>query len=263
MAAHPQQHQSGPAILDRRTLDRDHRHLAKILRPGLSVLDVGCGTGAITAGIAKAVGPDGSVIGLDRDAGLLEIARRQHCDLSNLRFDSGDAVTMNFDAQFDIVTSARTLQWIAEPDLAVAQMKKASRPSGLIVVLDYNHAHNKWEPEPPAEFMRFYQAFLNWRKSNGWDNRMADRLPDLFRSAGLLNLQSHNQDELTERGDADFNERTALWGDVIVTLGERLTVAGFLTPGQVSDANECYVPWARTKLRRQLLELRAVTGQLP
>ena len=59
-----QSHRSDPRILNRRTLRRDHRHLRKLLRPGMDILDVGCGTGAITADIAKAVDPDGMVLGI-------------------------------------------------------------------------------------------------------------------------------------------------------------------------------------------------------
>ena len=44
-----QHHQSDPRVLSRRSLEQDHRVLAKLLQPGLAVLDVGCGTGAITA----------------------------------------------------------------------------------------------------------------------------------------------------------------------------------------------------------------------
>jgi ubiquinone/menaquinone biosynthesis C-methylase UbiE len=69
-----QQHQSDPRILNRRSLQKDHRHLAQLLRPGLSVLDVGFGTGAITVGIAEAVAPGGFVIGVDRDPDFLETA---------------------------------------------------------------------------------------------------------------------------------------------------------------------------------------------
>src|SRR3954469_23904612 len=99
-----QTHQSDPRILSRRTLQRDHRYLAGLLHPGLSVLDVGCGTGAITAGIAKAVEPNGHALGVDRDEGLLEIARKEYMAFSNLQFQSGDATHLNFRAQFDIVT---------------------------------------------------------------------------------------------------------------------------------------------------------------
>lgn len=61
-----------------------------VLARGMSVLDVGCGTGAITKGIAEAVGPNGTVVGVDRDQGLIARARA-HCHLlSNLRFEEGE-----------------------------------------------------------------------------------------------------------------------------------------------------------------------------
>ena len=133
-----QSHRSDPRILGRRTLERDHRCLAELLRPGLSVLDVGCGTGAITAGIAKAVGPHGQVVGIDRDSVLLERARREHASAANLRFERGDATALTCSTQFDVVSSARTLQWISDPALAVRNMKGALRHAGKLVVLDYN-----------------------------------------------------------------------------------------------------------------------------
>ncbi len=146
-----------------------------MLQPGMSVLDVGCGTGAITSGIAKAVGPDGRAVGLDRDAGLVELARNAHAGIANLTFEPGDATNLRFNAEFDIVTGARILQWIAAPEQAVQSMKRATKPGGVVVVLDYNHMHNAWEPEPPREFRRFYEAFLaRWRQANDWDStRMA------------------------------------------------------------------------------------------
>ena len=68
-----QSHRSDPRILNRRTLQRDHPYLARVLRTGMEILDVGCGTGAITADIAKAVGPDGMALGIDRDDASLVV----------------------------------------------------------------------------------------------------------------------------------------------------------------------------------------------
>src|SRR5581483_10387464 len=167
-----QSHRSDPRMLGRRTLQRGDQGLAGLLHPGLSVLDIGCGTGAITAGIAEAVGPSGRVIGIDRDAQLLEIARNEHRTLANLEFELGDAQALRFHAEFDIVTAARTLQWIAQPAQAIANLKRAAKPSGLVTVLDYNHTRNDWDPDPPREFRQFYAAFLAWRQANGWDNAM-------------------------------------------------------------------------------------------
>jgi ubiquinone/menaquinone biosynthesis C-methylase UbiE len=262
MDCHSQSHQSDPRILGRRTLQRDHRHLAGLLHPGLSVLDVGCGTGAITAGIAEAVGPRGSAIGVDRDAGLLELARRSHAGLPNLHFEEGDATTLIFRDRFDIVTAARTLQWIAHPGQAVLSMKQAARPSGLLVVLDYNHALNEWAPDPPAAFQTFYRAFLAWREAHGWDNQMANRLPELFRSAGLLDVESHLQDEVAERGQPEFDEHAELWSRVIENVGGQIVREQFLSAVQLQEAGESYRAWAQSQLIAQTLAMRTVAGRV-
>jgi ubiquinone/menaquinone biosynthesis C-methylase UbiE len=52
-------------ILDQRTLEAAYRPLAALITPGMAVLDVGCGTGAITVGMAARAGGTGTVIGID------------------------------------------------------------------------------------------------------------------------------------------------------------------------------------------------------
>ncbi len=237
--------------------------LAGLLRPGLSVLDVGCGTGAITSGLAKLVGRHGSVVGVDRDESHLRIARHDHASLTNLSFVHGDAKGLSYRAAFDIVTAARTLQWITDPGEAILNMKLAAKPGGLLVVLDYNHLRNQWHPDPPPAFIHFYRAFLAWRHANDWDNEMADRLPALFRDAGLTDVESHAQDEVVERGDIDFGPRSALWDEVIGNVGEQVAAAGYCTMAQLKDARECYRPWVETELSRQTLAMRTVTGRVP
>ena len=226
------------------------------------MLDVGCGTGAITAGVATAVGPHGHVVGIDRDEVLLELARTEHAMIPNLAFEHGDVTTLTFNAQCDIVTAARTLQWVAEPALAISKMEQAAKPSGLLVVLDYNHTSHEWD-NPPGEFRLFYNAFLAWRDTNRWDNAMADHLPDLFRSAGLLEVKGHMQDEVVEQGAPDFAERTTLWSEVIESLGRQLVTAGFCAERRLEEARECYYSWAKTALMKQTLAMRAVTGRVP
>jgi SAM-dependent methyltransferase len=258
-----QSHRSDPRVLARRTLSQDHRCLAELLRPGSSVLDVGCGTGSISAGIATAVGKFGRVVGIDRDPGLLAIARDKYARVKNLQFELGDAMTISQTAEYDFVTSARTLQWISDPSLAIQNMARALKPSGILVVLDYNHVSNRWEAEPPKEFEIFYDAFLAWRSSNGWDNQIADHLPALFESAGLLDVRTEAQDEVTERGSPDFTQRAALWSEVIDRVGEQLSAAGFCTKAQVEDARTSYATWAGKVMISQTLALKAVVGVAP
>lgn len=190
-------------------------------------------------------------------------ASRHVRGVANLQFQCGDAAALPFRAEFDIVTAARTLQWIANSALAIAQMKQAAKPGGLLVVLDYNHAANKWVPEPPPQFQRFYTAFLAWRQANGWDNEIADHLPGVFRSAGLIDVKSRSQDEITERGDADFAERAGLWSEVIESLGGQLAAAGFCTASRLKESQKFYDAWAQTALMKQSLAMRTVTGVVP
>ena len=165
--------------------------------------------------------------------------------------------SITFREQFDIVTAARTLQWIADPALAISKMKQAAKPSGILIVLDFNHTRNAWQPDPPGKFKVFYNAFLAWRQANGWDNEMADHLPDLFRSAGLAEVTSSAQDEVTGRGGP------ALWSEVIETVGGPIAAGGFCTERDLAEARECYDLWAKTALVKQTLSMRAVTGIVP
>ena len=257
-----QSHRSDPRVLNRRTLQRDHRRLAALLRPGMSVLDVGCGTGAITADIARMVGPEGHVLGLDRDESLLALAREDHGGIPNLSFVHGDVLSLDLQERFDVVNASRVLQWVSRPDAAIARLRKSGVSGGRIVVLDYNHEGNSWEPDPPGEFMRFYRAFLEWRRVNGWNNRMADCLPDLLHSEGIQNVLVHVDDEITRRSDPDFLAVSAIWIHVVETIGPKLVAEGFLVDRERVKAEAVYRCWAQSTLQKQVLQMRTVEGTI-
>lgn len=255
-----QTHQSDARVLNRRTLARDHRVLAALLKPRQCVLDAGCGAGSITRGMAEAVGPSGYVLGLDRDAKLLELARAANGDLPQLELREADLIDFHMERQFDIVSAARVLQWIGQPELAISCMKRALRPGGLIALLDYNHAENRWSPEPPVAVRRFYQAFLDWRAAHGWDNMMATNLPRLLELAGFSQIEVHEQNEVAERGEPDFDLRSLIWMEVAESLGPQLVAEAFLSDEELSAARESYAAWRASKLTIQTLRLRAAVG---
>jgi hypothetical protein len=140
-------------------------------------------------------------------------------------------------------------------------MKDVMAPGGLLVVLDYNHEDNAWEPEPPGAFRCFYAAFLEWRRANGWNNRMADRLSELFRSQGLTEIVEHVDDEVARRGDPDFDAAAGIWTRVVESLGPALVTAGFLTAGECAEAEAVYREWVRDRLQTQVLRLKTVQGR--
>lgn len=247
-------------ILDGRALETAHRHLAATLRPGHTVLDAGCGTGAITRHIAEKVAPWGFVVGMDSNAPLIQQARQKHQNIPNLRFAVADIYHLPCAGVFDIVTAARVLQWLAEPRHALQAMREAARPGGRVVVLDYNHEKVQWVPDPPASFQQFYGAFLRWRSEAGMDNAMADRLTPMFRSVGLADIQETPQHEVTTRHDPDFAARAGIWADVAATRGFQMVADGLITETQRATAEAEYWTWARTEAESQTLYLLAVEG---
>ena len=248
------------AILDTRSLVTDHRRLAALLRPGLAVLDVGCGTGAITRGIAEAVGRAGRAVGVDVNRSMIEKARAAHRAVPGLSFDVADVYALPFSGAFDIVAAARVLQWLADPAAAVRAMTTAVKPGGRVVVLDYNHEKTAWTPEPPASMRRFHAAFLRWRAAAGMDNAIADHLTDLLAGAGLTEITTIAQHEIAQRADPDFETRAGIWAAVAATRGHQMVADGAISEGERRAAEADYRAWLRDAAQSHVQYLLAVEG---
>ena len=251
--------ESTSAILDTRSLATDHRRLAALLSPGLAVLDVGCGTGAITRGIAEAVGPHGRAVGVDVNAGMIEKARAAHRGVPALSFAVADVHALPAGG-FDIVTAARVLQWLAEPAAALRRMAEAAKPGGRVVVLDFNHEKAVWKPEPPESMRRFYLAFLRWRATAGMDNGIADHLPEMFARVGLHEIVTTEQHETTRRADGDFETRAGIWASVAATRGHQMVADGAVSESERRSAEVDYRAWLRAGAESHTMYLRAVEG---
>ena len=251
------------AILNTRSLQTSNRRLAEMLRPGLSVLDVGCGTGAITRGMAEAVLPNGRAVGIDANVRLIEEARRAHGDIPGLSFDVGDIYRLPYHNSFDVVTAARVLQWLAKPLEALRTMAAAVKPGGAILVLDYNHEKIHWQPPPPQSMETFYSGFLRWRAESGMDNAIADHVAAMFTTIGLMGIVETPQHEVTRRGDPDFETRLGIWAEVAASRGHQMVVDGMLTEAQRVAAEAEYRAWIRHKAECQILYLIAVEGVRP
>lgn len=250
-------------ILNTRSLRSSYRRLAEILQPGLTVLDVGCGTGAITKGIAEAIAPDGHAVGIDVNSRLIEEARRTHGDVPGLSFEVCDVYRLPYRERFDMVTAARCLQWLAHPREALRSMVAALKPGGRVAVLDYNHEKIVWQPLPPQSMQTFYNAFLRWRAEAGMDNAIADHLPDMFATVRLVDILETPQQEVACRGDADFETRVNLWADVAASRGSQMVADGFISEAQRAAAEAEYRAWVQDAAESQTLYLICVEGTRP
>ncbi len=105
------------------------------LAAGGSAVDVACGSGKLTAELAKLAGSSGRVVGIDFSPQMLEVARREH---PGLEFLEGDALNLPFDdASFDASTIAFGLRNLADPVRGLREMLRIIKPSGRAVVLEF------------------------------------------------------------------------------------------------------------------------------
>ncbi|GAB2574395.1 methyltransferase domain-containing protein [Spirosoma areae] len=233
-------------ILERRTVENANRNLLKYLRPGLTVLDVGCGSGAITRSIAEKTGPAGRVLGIDTGEKLIEQARQNAGNMPGLAFQQADVYSFDTTEQFDLVTCARTLQWLARPEAALLNMKRFVKPGGQLAILDFNHEKISWTPAPPAAMRTFYDAFLRWRQDAGFDNAIADHVSRQLRGLGFEDIHEEPQHELSQRSSPDFAVTSRLWAEVAELRGPQLVQSGYITEAQRLQAITGYDNWIAT-----------------
>lgn len=103
------------------------------LRPGLTVLDLGCGPGADLEAMAGAVGVSGRVVGVDIDAKMVEAASTRVDDHPHVEVRLGDGHALPFeDGAFDRARMDRALQHVAEPATVLSELLRVLKPGGLL-----------------------------------------------------------------------------------------------------------------------------------
>jgi ubiquinone/menaquinone biosynthesis C-methylase UbiE len=111
------------------------------VQPGQRLLDAGCGDGDATLQAARLVGPCGLALGVDKSAPMVERARRRagEAGLANVGFLHADARTHRFaPLRFDVILNRLALPLPAGDDVGVANLARALRPGGRLVVVSFD-----------------------------------------------------------------------------------------------------------------------------
>lgn len=184
------------------------RWVAKYIEPhlynGSTVLDVGCGSGAIDATIARR-NTHIDVIGIDRCPSEIDAARRALCECSNAAARIGDANGLPYaDRTFNLVFRRLMLEYVPLTKLAVVEMVRVCKTGGQVVLQDLDSQFVWYEPYD-KELESDMIAVMPALAQIGFDPFVGRKLYHLANSAGLVDIQveaeshglytgSHNDD---------------------------------------------------------------------
>ena len=204
--------------------------LGELIRPGASVVDVGCGIGTVVAWLCGAVGPAGSVVGLDISADQLAVASASAAErgLANVRFVEADAYATGLPrASFDLVCCWSLLSHLEDPAAAVREMAALVRPGGVLLCEDIDMATIHADPASDA-LRRVVDLFFALGRAHHCDYRVGSRLADLQAAAGLARPMVRSDQPVLRTG-----EGKRYWEYTFVEVAPAMITADVTTPTEV------------------------------
>jgi SAM-dependent methyltransferase len=172
------------------------------LRAGTSAIDVGCGALGILHVLAAPAGPCGRVVGLDREARILELARtlaqRRGLTVELVEADARQSGLK--DGSFDLVHARTLLLNVGDPKTVVGEMIRLAKPGGVVAVQEPDSAGWVCDPPHPAwEALR--SAVTGAYRAAGKDFDIGRRAARLLRDCGLQDVQLRVTARVTRPGD--------------------------------------------------------------
>jgi SAM-dependent methyltransferase len=229
-------------VHEARTAQREAAFFLPRLRPGMRVLDAGCGPGTITVGLARAVAP-AEVVGIDAEPGVLAGARELATvqGVGNVTFRPADVYALPFpDGHFDAVFAHTLLEHLQRPEAALRELCRVLRPGGargagperrsrggtgapggVLGVRDCDWGSAVFWP-PDDAVGRGAALYARVWAHNGGQPDCGRRLPALLREAGLTRVET----SASFRWDGSL-ESSRSFGTL---LAERLRLPNFRGP---------------------------------
>lgn len=224
-----------------RTADNSAAYLLPHLSAGMHVLDVGCGPGTLTADLASRVA---QVTAVENTAAVLDLARAEMANRTNVSYVVTDAHRLDFaDDTFDVVHAHQVLQHLADPVLALREMRRVCKPGGVVAVRDSDYLGFVWYPENAHfdEWMRLYQEAAT---ANGGEPQAGRRLLAWAREAGFDDVTASSSTWCFASPD-DRQYWGGMWADRIVqsALATQLLDAGMATRSALQNISDAFRDW--------------------
>jgi SAM-dependent methyltransferase len=203
------------------------------VKPGEHVIDLGCGPGGVLHLLGKRVGPNGRVLGIERSAHFVGLARRFVADhaLPQVEVREGDAYATGLPrASFDGAHMRLVLVNVPEPQRIVREMVSLVRPGGWIASFEADFIGHVCDPPLPA-WTRLLDAYTAYSEAQGIDLFIGRRIPRLFHDAGVEDIRTDAVIHVYPPG----HDRRPILRDFINNVRDKLIGGGFIGGVELED----------------------------
>jgi SAM-dependent methyltransferase len=203
------------------------------LRPGHSVIDLGCGPRGILDMLAERVAPAGRVVGLDADPAHTAMAAGFAAGrgLSGVEIMTADAASTGLaTGSFDLVHARTLLVNVPEPADVAAEMIRLARPGGQVACMEPDTEHARCYPPHPA-FDRLCEIFTVAFRRNGADPWIGRRVPALLRQAGLDDVKVEARVQMYPPG----NSRRTIRADLVRSMRPQVLEMGLASAAELDE----------------------------
>jgi 2-polyprenyl-3-methyl-5-hydroxy-6-metoxy-1,4-benzoquinol methylase len=228
-----------------RTAENSAGYLLPALRPGLDVLDVGCGPGTITVDLARRVAP-GRVLGLDVSAAPLAEARELAARAGvPVEFAVGDAYALEAGGgSFDVVHAHQVLQHLTDPVAALREMARVCRPGGVVAVRDVDYAATTWFPADEG-LDRWLALYRQVARRNEAEPDAGRRLLSWAHAAGLRDTVATTTAWcFATPAEREWWGRSWAGRATTSAFAEQAVSYGLATPDELDDIAAAWLRWA-------------------
>jgi SAM-dependent methyltransferase len=228
-----------------RTAEKEGAFFLSYLRPGMNLLDCGCGPGSITIGLARRIAP-GQVVGVDMDAGQLAETRRAGAEqrVDNIRTEIGSVYKLPFaDNSFDAVFAHAVLDHLSDPVAALKEMYRVLKPGGVIGVRTCDYDGNLFAP-PDSAPARFWSLFAKLRERNGGNVYIGKAQRGLLHGAGFSRIRTTVTFDLCETAEANRAEGEGAVAFILAqAIVEQFEELGLATRSELERLSAGYAAW--------------------
>ena len=169
-----------------RTFEQVQTYFAGRLKPGMNVLDCGCGPGTLTLGLAQAVDP-GQATGIDIEPGMVDRANAlaNEGGIKNVEFRVDDITDLSFPNDcFDLVFVSAVLEHLPDPVVALKEIRRVLKPGAVTVIINTDWGDPLISPESD-DIRRFFELFEAGFNRYGGSLNRGRHLRLMMREAGL------------------------------------------------------------------------------